>query len=421
MSKTRIIVAAMVLSLATHALADFVEDSQWTVTNRVSIDHRKYPDVAGDNKARQAGFGLLSEFKSGYTEGTVGVGFDAHAYLGAKLEQTGLNTNIGINSKKADGSFRDNYSKISGAAKVKLFDTEIKYGDMRLANPMFYTTDSRLLPETARAFYVKNTTLDFLTIEAGRVRGSSSRSSNLNFDDLLVIYANPEYTKGKHFDFVGGSWDFGKITANTYYGKYDNSWKSLYLDAGLNVPVTEVNSIDLFANIYDSKDYGSSHLGKVDARLWSTSATFNTKQQSFTLAYQKNSGTTVYDYIGVDSIYSVNAMQLSDFSAPGEKSWRVGYSLDLSNLVTDGLSFHANYVRGSGIKAHKNEGAYTWLGYGDGGKHWERNILVKYTMPSGKLKGLDVALRFNTHRANDAQAEGDMDNFRLIVSFPIGG
>ncbi|XXF10365.1 OprD family outer membrane porin [Pseudomonas sp. D2-3] len=58
---------------------------------------------------------------------------------------------------------------------------------------------------------------------------------------------------------------------------------------------------------------------------------------------------------------------------------------------------------------------------GDGGKHWERVIELRYRVPGGAAKGLSVALAHAAHRANAAQAGVDIDRLYLVVEYPIGG
>lgn len=62
-----------------------------------------------------------------------------------------------------------------------------------------------------------------------------------------------------------------------------------------------------------------------------------------------------------------------------------------------------------------------YLGYGEGGRHWERDLMVQYRVAEGPAKGLCVALMHNSHRANAAQAELDTDPLRLALEYPLGG
>jgi imipenem/basic amino acid-specific outer membrane pore len=95
----------------------------------------------------------------------------------------------------------------------------------------------------------------------------------------------------------------------------------------------------------------------------------------------------------------------------------------MAGVGVPGLSAGAAYVRGSGIDGSDvdPDGSYAWLGYGKGGKHWERDLNLRYVVQSGALKGLNVLLRQSLHRGNAAQAEGDTDQLRLAVEYPLTG
>ncbi len=77
---------------------------------------------------------------------------------------------------------------MGGAAKVRLYDTVLKVGDVFPANPVVAAGDSRLLPESFRGVTLENTSIKDLTLQAGRLHAMSQPvSSDLreNFVDLL--------------------------------------------------------------------------------------------------------------------------------------------------------------------------------------------------------------------------------------------
>ena len=82
----------------------------------------------------------------------------------------------------------------------------------------------------------------------------------------------------------------------------------------------------------------------------------------------------------------------------------------------------AAYIRGSGIDGSRVpvRGGYAWLGYGKDGRHWERDMWLRYTVQAGSAKGLALLLRYGEHRSNKAQAELDARQIRVAVEYPIG-
>src|SRR3989344_2391105 len=103
----------------------FIEDSSLTVLNRnfyFNRDNRNGQSSATGNGYSEAwAHAIISKFESGFTQGTVGVGVDAFAMLGLKLD-TGDGRNGGPSSfcvlpRNSEGAAQDEYTKIGGAAK----------------------------------------------------------------------------------------------------------------------------------------------------------------------------------------------------------------------------------------------------------------------------------------------------------------
>lgn len=152
-------------------------------------------------------------------------------------------------------------------------------------------------------------------------------------------------------------------------------------------------------------------------------STYAQGPHSFSVGYQKVHGNTPFDYVTRGAIFLTNAVQLSDFNAPNEQSWQARYDLAMTPWGMPGLVFSAAYVRGSQIDGSHVDprGGYAYLGYGKGGKHWERDLEARYVVQSGAAKGTIMSLRHNVHRGNTAQAELDADQIRLAVEYPLTG
>lgn len=128
----------------------FVEDSSLTVLNRnyyFNRDHRNgQSSPTGNGYSEAWAHAIISKFESGFTQGTVGVGVDAFAMIGLKLD-TGDGRNGGRSSFDVlpvdnDGEARDEYTKVGGAAKVRAFDTVVKVGDVFPSTPVVAAGDS---------------------------------------------------------------------------------------------------------------------------------------------------------------------------------------------------------------------------------------------------------------------------------------
>src|SRR3546814_10976385 len=68
----------------------------------------------------------------------------------------------------SQGEASDDYTKVGGAAKIRAFNTVVKVGDVFPSNPVVAAGDSRLLPESFTGVTATNTSIDGLTVQAGR-------------------------------------------------------------------------------------------------------------------------------------------------------------------------------------------------------------------------------------------------------------
>jgi imipenem/basic amino acid-specific outer membrane pore len=126
---------------------------------------------------------------------------------------------------------------------------------------------------------------------------------------------------------------------------------------------------------------------------------------------------------GSDSIFLANSIQYSDFNSPGEKSAQARYDLNMASFGVPGLTFMTRYVYGWDIDYTKisTDSAY----YSDSRatandvKHHETNLEAKYVVQTGPAKDLSFRIRQAWHSADAAQIDGDHNEFRLIVDYPI--
>ena len=441
--KTR---SAFLVALASPlALADsaqsrangFIEDSTWSVLNRTVYDNREYRHGASNSGARNAykprnerngyaeewAYGLMGTLQSGFTQGLIGVGVDAHAYLGVKLDSGGGRAGkarlLGLDN---DGYPKDDFSRGGAALKLRLSDTVLAYGEQRVKTPVFSSSDSRLLPETATGVFLTSNEFNALKMVAGHFTESTDRNASSHDQGFVVNYSNA--VKGDAFDLAGMVYTPSKnLSTSLYSSRYQDTWNQQYLGATFSQAIDENRSLSLNFNLYRTTDEGKALSGNIDNTTWSLLSTYAQGPHSFSLGYQKVHGDTPFDYVTRGAIFITNAVQLSDFNAPNEQSWQARYDLAMTPWGMLGLVLSAAYVRGSQIDGSHVDprGGYAYLGYGKGGKHWERDLEARYVVQGGTAKGTIVSLRHNMHRGNTAQAELDTDQIRLAIEYPLTG
>jgi imipenem/basic amino acid-specific outer membrane pore len=411
----------------------FVEDSHWTLLNRSVYDRRDYRHGARSNGARNAlkprserngyaeewGYGLMGTFISGFTPGTIGVGVDAHLYYGQKLDSGGGRAGkarlLGIDN---DNHVKDNIARGGAALKLRTSSTVLSYGEQRVKTPVFSSSDSRLLPETATGFFLSSREFENLNLVAGHFTESTDRNAASHDRGFVVNYSNGR--QGNNVDLAGAVYSGVEgLTASLYTSRYEDTWQQHYIGSVYSHALDDDSALSFNFNLYRTTGIGKKLSGHIDNTTWSLLSSYVVDRHTFSLGYQHVDGNTPFDYVTRGAIYLSNAVQLSDFNAPNERSWQLKYDLAL----TPGLVLSAAYLRGDHIDGtHVDpDGGYAYLGYGKGGKHWERDLEARYVVQSGKAKGMSVSLRYNVHRGNMAQAELDADQIRLAVEFPLSG
>jgi imipenem/basic amino acid-specific outer membrane pore len=398
----------------------FVEDSTFGINTRAlyfSRDFRNeptggYATVNGKNKSRseETGLGFNALYQSGFTQGTIGVGFDAIGLLGIKLDSGKGRADTGLFPNASDGRSQDDYSKGGAAVKFRISDTVLKIGDQYTTAPVFATDDSRLLPEVAQGTSITSNEIKGLKLEAGHFTGITAQRQTFR-DSLHLPSAN----------FGGAVYSFTpELTGSLYYSKVEDYFRKIYSNINYTHALSADQSFAIDFNIYDTKSDGAGlqraekdNTTKLDNRAYSLQGAYTYQAHTFTLAYQKVSGDGDYGY-GVDgggTIFLANSVARSDFNAEDEKSWQARYDLNMATFGVPGLSFMTRYVNGSGANT----------GTTSNGKEWERDIEAKYVIQSGPAKDLSLRVRQATYRSSDGVYYGSasIDELRLIAQYPL--
>ncbi|MFF7707883.1 OprD family outer membrane porin [Pseudomonas sp. NPDC007930] len=415
----------------------FLEGSRWDLLNRVVEDRRDYrhgsrnsaarnaykPRAARSDRAEEAAYGLMATFTSGFTPGPLGLGLDAHLYSGLMLDSGGGRAGKArLLAVDNSGQPQPEYSRAGAAAKLRLGGTEVRYGEQRVKTPVFSSSDSRLLPETATGWWLSNTSVPGLALNAGHFSASTDRNASGHNGAFVVNYASAR--QGSAYNLLGGRWVASPaLTLSLYSGEYTDTWRQHYAGALYSLPLSATQALAFDANLYRTQSTGQARAGRIDNTAGSLLGSYSQGSHKLTLGYQKVRGDTPFDYVTRGAIWLGNAVALSDFNGPGEASWQLRYDLAMAAYGVPGLSLSAAYVRGRGIDGRGADptGGYAYLGYGEGGRHWERDLEARYVVQRGPAKGLTLAARYAMHRGNSAQAELDADQLRLALEYPLKG
>lgn len=415
-------------SIAHAADHGFVEDSSLILTNRNFFFYRNnLNNPGGQNYRDEWAHGIMLDFRSGYTQGTVGFGVDAYAQLGLKLDSGRGRTGTGLLPIDSDGRPEDEYSEAGGALKARISRTELKYGNLTPLNPVFGTGNARLFTPVTNGFQLTSHELEALQLDIGHFTSGNDGNSTNDDGALKALYAGVET---RSVDYLGGSYALSdRLSVSLYGSQFSDIWRQYYANTNYTFALSEGRSLNLDFNLYRTLDEGQRLAGEIDNTTWSLAAAYKFGAHRLTLAYQQVDGDEPFDYLGFDqqpgtSIFLANSVQVLDFNAPNERSWQLRYDLDMAPFGVPGLSFMSRYISGDHIDdSHYDGGPNGAYGrYGDDGKRWERDLEARYVVQSGPARDLSVRVRQASVRSTAQVARADTtDNneVRIIIEYPL--
>ncbi|SMC97684.1 OprD family porin [Pseudomonas sp. URIL14HWK12:I5] len=432
---------ALVIGLTTPAFAEdegFLDGTQLQIINRnyyFSQDYRNGDFTRNPNTGerqsqhREWGHGIIANLQSGFTQGTVGLGLDVQGLVGLKLDGGNgtVGNGVGVpgivsrSGSNFDGEPKDAYGKVGVALKARVRDTELRYGDVSPTSPVLHASDIRLLPQTLRGFMFNDHSLQGLSLQGGKLESSSDRNASNHRGDLGAVYAGR--LKGANdVVYLGGDYRFNdQLNLRLHASRLDDVWNQQFFNVDYVQPLGDSLTLKTGLDYYRTRDSGQALAGKIDNDSWSVHAGVNAGGHGFKLSYTRIDGDTPFDYVW--NTYDIQldaASQVSDFNNPNERAWEARYDYNFAVLGLPGLSLTARYVRGSDIDGTRAGGAYSYYNGIEDGRHWERNLWVRYVVQGGPARNLSFNVMQATHRVGGGHtAEANVDELRVIVEYPL--
>lgn len=447
--------ACLNLSLiAASQAAGFIEDSKATLSLRnfyLNADNRN--GTANPSTTKEWGQGFLINYQSGFTQGTVGFGVDAIGMVGIHLDGGGRGGKTdGSNQpgtmfpRETDGSSVDEFSSLGATAKMKISQTELRYGTLLPKLPVVTYNDGRLLPQTFQGGQITSKEIKDLTLTAGQLEKSKGRNST---DDISMSISGSNASlsnaalreDSNKFNFIGGDYKVTKdLTLQYYFGQLEDFYNQHFLGLTHSVKLgdgtfkTDLRYFDsnsqgdnkkadttgLYASsgYYGRTNTGAVTRGEVDNRLYSALFTYSIQGHTFGAGYQGSNGNSDFPWLNQgdgSSAYIITDLQINKFARSGEDTWQARYSYDFGQLGLKGLTAGVIYQYGDNIRTRN--GDYM---------EWERDLTLSYVVPEGTLKGLGFTWR-NASLRSDLPASStqgipgqrDQDENRLIVSYTL--
>ncbi|EXF93998.1 Anaerobically-induced outer membrane porin OprE precursor [Pseudomonas fluorescens HK44] len=418
------------IALSTQAYADFLSESKATLgMKNFYFNNDNRDGTAAPSKTEEWAQGFMLDYKSGYTDGTIGFGVDALGLLGVTLD-SGQGRHVGSTMipSDSDNSAVDEWSRLGLTGKVKMSKTELRYGTLIPKLPILVANDGRLLPQAFEGGQITSSEFKDLTLTGGRIEHATGRGSS----DQTGLAVTGGTRESNQFDFAGGDWKVTKdLTAQYYYANLENYYTQQFF--GLIHTINFLDNQSLKTDLryfktdssgenssgtkgYRVSGYTKNGDGEIDNRTWSAALIYTLGGHAITAGYQSvsdgsnftqlNQGSLVDKGAGGASLYLYTDRLIQSFTRAGERTAFGQYAYDFAALGVPGLKASVIYLSGDNIKTTT----------GNNQKEWERDISLDYVLQSGTFKGVGFGWR---NGKSNSEAARDQDQNRVLVSYSI--
>ena len=378
--------------------------------------------------------GTIVKYNSGFTEGTVGFSTEVAAYNAIALERDRENlasnnggapgTRPGAGNNRTltreGGEAQGQWSKVGLAnVKARISNTTLTAGRMNFSSPQVDVIGNRPLPSSFEGIAIhseelNNLSFDLASFDRVSPRTEESLSKFRSEYGAIDAEANHVHTGGISYQ------PFASLTTSLWGTQAEDLWNQYYFGATHVLGDSSVLALTTGLNYYKTVDEGKKKLGEIDNDTYSLSFGLTHQAHTLTFSYQEVNGNEYFDYLHeTNGIYLANSL-LSDFNGPNEKSFQVAYGLNMAEYGVPGLKFNIYQARGWGIDGtHYKGGGYDGVQSMDGEHHYEYGIGASYAVQSGPLKATTVRATYTAHRASENQADGSINEFRLVTTVPF--
>ncbi|KPA88281.1 MULTISPECIES: OprD family porin [Pseudomonas] len=365
--------------------------------------------------------GTILNYTSGFTQGTVGVSTEVAAYNAIALDRDRKDLAGGGNRTltHSDGDAVGQWSKLGLAnVKFRVSNTTLTAGRQNFSTPIVDTIGNRALPSSFEGVSLHSEELNNLSFDVATFDRVSPRTEQ-SLSKFRSEYTN-NGAETDHVNTAGINYQPFKSLKTSLYGAHvEDFWNQYYFGATHDLGDSSVLSLTTGLNYYKTVDTGKKKMGEIDNDTYSLSFGLTHQAHSLTFSYQEINGNEYFDYLHeTNGIYLANSL-LSDFNGPNEKSFQIAYGLNMAEYGVPGLKFNIYQARGWGIDGTHYTGTAYDVRNMNGEHHYEYGIGASYAVQSGPLKATAIRATYTTHRASENQADGNLNEFRLVTTIPF--
>lgn len=391
--------------------AGFIDDSSLKLQLRNVYFNENFRDEQGLSARAAASAkservewaqGFLLDYQSGFTQGTLGLGVDALALVGVKLDSGRGRSGTGLLPVHDDGRAADEFASAGVTAKARLGKTVVKHGSLLPKTPVLVYNDARLLPQTYQGTQLVSTDISGLTLSAGHLDRFKQRDSS----DSTGLYADG-YGGGASGDFTYAGAEYAvskQLRLSYFHGELEHFYRQDFGGVQHDLPLAGgVLTSDL--RYFKSRDSGAAYGGRIDNDMLSGQLAYTHTGHTLGAGYQVLDGEAGLPYVSGATVYSFSNVGIGKFIEEEEKTWMASYAYNFAAAGVPGLTFMTRYLSGDNGRS----GAA-------GLSEWERDMELAYVVQSGSFKGLGVKLRNYVYRADFARGR---DSNRIYLTYDI--
>lgn len=383
----------------------------------------------------------IVKYQSGFSQGAVGFGVEAAVYNAVALDRDrrdlaapsavsgepgrgGRGNNRTLTD--SDGDAVGQWSKLGLAnVKARFSNTTLTLGRQNFSSPQVDLLGNRPLPSSFEGVVLHSEELNNLTLDFGHFTRESPRTEQ---SERRFRAEKGDYrAEASGVDTLGITYQpLASLTARIWATQVRDLWNQYYFGATHVVGEDAALKWTTNVNYYRTRESGSARLGDIDNDAWSVALGVSHLAHSLTLSYQEVDGNEYFDYLHETNGIYLTSTAYADYNGPNEKALKLSYVLDMAPYGVPGLKLNAYAARGWGIDGTHYDGNHGVAGLGydgiqklDNERHREIGAGIGYVVQSGSLKDANIRATYSIHRGSQNQADGDIDEFRLVTTIPF--
>lgn len=390
--------------------AEFIDDSQVQLKFKNFYLDRQIAATPEKNWGSWSQ-GITLDAKSGYQNIGAGIQVGADLLVQHAFKLNGRDKNADFVLPHDGKESKDNFGKVGATLKAKVSQTELKVGELLPVSPVLVFDPSRQLLTTFSGAWLESKDIKDTKLTLAYIDKINNRYDN-QFRDLTLFapakgkkyYDNGEASDGMLI--AGIDHQFNKeIGASYWYANVQDIYQQHYVGLNHSTTLGEKTKLTSHARYFDNSESGNKLYGDIDNQALSLGTKLNHGAHTVGLGYQQMFGDSAFPTLGgwVPQPYLVN-WGVATFTAVDEKSVGLTYGYDFSELGAKGLNATAVYMMGFDAEANgkKNQDSD------------ELNLIVNYTVPEGKLKGLGFQAMYIDA---DFDYKSDLKEYRVATTY----